>query len=238
MPDKAPGVRQVALGSYLRLNWSASLLAAPGVCSTMHGRTQDASNVGAISLATMANDGLDVFIRATNVRAATLSERTCNRGELPSHACSVLHHAGSRCHDLGTVIAGKTLLSVEMTATGRMCDCGPSFGSRCLGTVIAGKTSDNVKMAAVGRMHECGAAFGIHCLDLGTEIASKTSYNAKTAIAGRTRKRGATFGSRCHDLGTVIAGKTSLSVKMAAAGRMCDCGPTFGNRCLGYKSPT
>ena len=75
-------------GSYLRLSWSANLLAAPGVCSTMHGRTQEAESVSAISLATIANDGLDVFIRATNVSAATLSERTCKRGELPTQACS------------------------------------------------------------------------------------------------------------------------------------------------------
>ena len=51
---------------------------------------------------------------------------------------------GIHCLDLGTVIAGKTSLSVKMVAAGRMCDCGLTFGSRCIGTAVAGKTSDNV----------------------------------------------------------------------------------------------
>ena len=60
---------------------------------------------------------------------------------------------GSRCLDLGTVIAGKTSHSVKMAAAGRMCDCGPTFGSRCLGTVIAGfgnLVGDNLSATALG----------------------------------------------------------------------------------------
>jgi hypothetical protein len=50
----------------------------------MHGRTHEADSVSAISLATTAIEGLEVFMRATMVSAATLSDRTCNRGATPS----------------------------------------------------------------------------------------------------------------------------------------------------------
>ena len=62
--------------------------------------------MSATSLATTAIDGLEVFIRATMVSAAMLSDRTCNRGATPSHATNHALSPNRIGEGLGDLLGG------------------------------------------------------------------------------------------------------------------------------------